>query len=193
MENINSGILSFSKVKCFSLAEFWMLFFWVFFFPLKKSTWTTTTCAQFLQAWEPETPGLSWLWKFSSSLKCSYESETLEWNFSVVGSPWNQILWKHGFPSSLAHGLARNLTKWNFVNRTVSKLNNFYKISLVLTIQIGNFWADVVQIFLWLQSVECNPHGQDLELWVLDVSLVFSSHVLSLTSYIPRTVYLFPN
>lgn len=118
--------------------------------------------------------------------------------FFVVGSPWNQVLWKHSFPISLPQGPARNLTRWNFVNRTFSKLNNYYKNFLVLSIQIGNFWADVVQILSLkpisvfdLVQYNCRWHWQFLllpntYLFLLPNTYLFLLH--SLSGYTPNAV-----
>lgn len=145
------------------------------FFSFKKSTWTTT-CAQFLHGWEPETeiPGLSYLCRFPDSLKWSCELKIPEWDISVVGSPWNQVLWKHGFSISPPNGPAENITEQHFVNRTSSKLSNYYKTFLVLISQIGKVLirgsSDLSVTSA--QSIMFNLHGQDLDVfWVLDILL----------------------
>lgn len=138
--------------------------------------------------------GLSWLCKFPGSLKCSCESEIPDWDISVVGSPWNQVLCEHGFSITLeicyTHGLAGNQTFAAFCQQNFLKTDNCNKTFLVLISQTGKF---LTRCCLDLSvtsalSIEFSSRGQDSNVfWVLDVLLsgFCLFHVLSPTSHIP--------
>lgn len=98
-----------------------------------------------LGTWNSDPRGLSWLYKFTGSLKCHCESESPESDISVVGSPRKQGSWKCGFSANLPHEVVGSLTELGFVNflkteQLPQKHPNF---------GLENSWPDVVLV-LWL-------------------------------------------
>lgn len=151
----------------------WILHVVLFFY---SKTWTTT-CAQFLHAlgtWNSETSDLSWLCKFTGSLKCNCEPDNPKSVISVVGSPGKQVLWKYSFSINLPYELAGSLSKLGFVNGTSTVLSNCYKTILVFISQNGKFQTRC-HLELSMTSAQSiryrfNSCEQSLHVfWVLDV------------------------
>lgn len=99
----------------------------------------------FLGTWNSDPRGLSWLCKFTGSLKCHCESESPKSDISVVGSPRKQGFCKCGFSANLPHEVVGSLTELGFVNflkteQLPQKHPNF---------GLENSWPDIVLV-LWL-------------------------------------------